>query len=202
MNARSEMSHTHIQASFPSWTRLWLFPFLSSSVFSKQNARRVAVYSTLEQSPNFPLAQIILISSVLFSLYVNDMPIPSHHVELARTTRPSVTSNKPGLLVSYLESYLTDLERWLREWRIAINVSKSTAMLFTSKRIQNLRPVLLFGEPIIWVDTARYLGVILDKRLTWSSHIDQVGNKVVQRMGVLGSLPNRSGLSIRNGVLL
>ena len=100
MNARSEMSNTHIQASFPSWTRLWLFPFLSSSVFSKQNARRVAVYSTLVQSPNFPLAQSILISSVLFSLYVNDMPIPSHHVQLARTTRPSATSCKPGLLVS------------------------------------------------------------------------------------------------------
>ena len=35
-------------------------------------------------------------------------------------------------------------------------------------------PVLLFGEPIVWVDTDCYLGVTLDKRLTWSSHFDQV----------------------------
>jgi hypothetical protein len=40
-------------------------------------------------------------------------------------------------------------------------------MLFTRRRIQNPRPVLLFWEPIVWVETARYLGVTVDKRLTW-----------------------------------
>jgi hypothetical protein len=96
------------------------------------------------------------------------------------------TSRKPELLVSYLESNLSDLERWLKEWRIAINVSKSTAMLFTRWRIQKPRPVQVFGEPILWVDAARYLGVILDTRLTWSSHIDQVRKKAAQRLRVFG----------------
>jgi hypothetical protein len=50
---------------------------------------------------------------------------------------------------------------------------------------------------------ALYLGVILDKRLTWSKHIDQVRKKAVQRLGILGPLLNRrSSFSIRNGVLL
>jgi hypothetical protein len=91
------------------------------------------------------------------------------------------------------------------EWRIAINVSKSSAMLFakTGRHIPKPRAVHLFGEPIQWVDEARYLGVTLDKRLTWSKHIDQVRKKAAQRLGTLGSLLNRrSGLSIRNGVLL
>jgi low affinity Fe/Cu permease len=94
------------------------------------------------------------------------MPIPSHHVELALyadVTAITATSCKPALLVSYLEPYLADFEHWLREWRIAINVSKSMVMLFTSRHIQNSCPVLLFREPIIWVDTAHYLGVTLDK---------------------------------------
>jgi hypothetical protein len=30
----------------------------------------------------------------------------------------------------YLESYLNDLQRWLSEWRIAINVSKSRGIFF------------------------------------------------------------------------
>jgi len=74
-----------------------------------------------------------LIFPILFSLYVNDMPSPSHHVELtlyADDTAIIATSRKPTLLVSYLESYLNDLQRWLSEWRIAINVSKSTAIIF------------------------------------------------------------------------
>jgi len=38
--------------------------------------------------------------------------------------------------------------------RIAINVSKSSAMLLakTGRRIQNILAVQIFGEPIQWVD--------------------------------------------------
>jgi len=104
-----------------------------------------------------------LISPVLFSLYVNDMSSPSHHVELALyadDTAIIATSPKPTLLVSYLESYLNDLQRWLRECRIATNVSKSSAMIFASvgRRFIQPRPVTFFGEPIQWVETTRYLG--------------------------------------------
>ena len=115
------------------------------------------------------VAQGGLISPVLFSLYVNDMHILYRHVELALYADDTAiidTSRKPKLLVSYLESYLSHLERWLKEWWIAINVSKSTAMLFTPRRIEKPRPVGLFGEPIVWVDAARFLGVILDVWLT------------------------------------
>ena len=73
-----------------------------------------------------------LISPVLFSLFVNDMPSPSHHIVLALyadDTAIIATSRKPTLLVSYLESYL-DIQRWLSEWRIVINVSKSTVIIF------------------------------------------------------------------------
>ena len=59
-----------------------------------------------------------LISPVLFSLYVNDMLTPSHHVELAfyADDTPIIsTSRKPTLLVSYLEAYLSNLQRWLTE---------------------------------------------------------------------------------------
>jgi len=114
------------------------------------------------------VAQGGLISPVLFSLYVNELPPPSHHVKLgfhADDTAIIVTSRKPMLSVSYLESYLNDLQRWLNECRIAINVSKSTAIIFAraGRRFIQPRPVTLFGEPIDWVDTTRYLEVSLNK---------------------------------------
>jgi retron-type reverse transcriptase len=64
------------------------------------------------------VAQGGIISPVLFNLYVNDMPSPSHHVELAiyaDDTAVIDTSRQPALLVKYLETYLSDLERWLSE---------------------------------------------------------------------------------------
>jgi hypothetical protein len=117
-----------------------------------------------------------LVSPVLFSLYVNDMLVSSRHVELvlySDYTAIIATSRKSALPISYLESYLRYLERWLREWRFAINVSKSNAMLFakTAWRIPRPRPVQFVGEPMEWVVTARYLGVTLDSLLTWRPHI-------------------------------
>jgi hypothetical protein len=56
------------------------------------------------------------------------MPSTAHHVELALyadDTAITATSRKPTLLVSYLESYLNDLQRWLSDWRIAINVLRA-----------------------------------------------------------------------------
>jgi hypothetical protein len=104
-----------------------------------------------------------LVSPVLFSLYVNDIPTPSLHDEIAQygdDTAIVTTSRSPSLLVGYLDANLARLERWLRYWRIAINVSKSTAVLFVkaAKRIHTPRAVQVLGEPIQWIETARYLG--------------------------------------------
>jgi hypothetical protein len=112
-------------------------------------------------------------------------------------------SHKPTLLVSYLESYL-NFQWWLSEWRIAVNVSKSTVKIFARAGWHFIQPrtVTFFRRPIQWVETTRYLGVTLDTRLTWSPHIHQVSKETAQRIGMLGPLLDRkSDLSIRNGNL-
>jgi len=71
-----------------------------------------------------------IMSPVLFSLCVNDMPSHSHQVELAPCADKMTMSRQPALFDNFLTSYLRDLERWMREWGISINVSKRTAILF------------------------------------------------------------------------
>jgi hypothetical protein len=71
------------------------------------------------------------------------MPSPSHHVELALYTDDKAVIAKPckpTLLVSYLESYLNDLQWWLNEWRIAINVSKSSVIIFARAGRRFIQP--------------------------------------------------------------
>jgi hypothetical protein len=48
----------------------------------------------------------------------------------ADDTLAIATSSEATLLVKYLGTYHSDLVLWLRKWRIAINVSKGSAMLF------------------------------------------------------------------------
>jgi hypothetical protein len=101
----------------------------------------------------FWVAQGGLIFPIHVSLYVNDMSAPSHHVELAVCVNDMAiiaTSRSPTLLISYLESYLSDLQWCLTEWRIAINVSKSTAIIFARAGWCYIKPqpLTLFVEPI------------------------------------------------------
>jgi hypothetical protein len=59
------------------------------------------------------VAQGELVSPVLFRLYVNDVPTPSLHIELAHyadDTALVVTSRSLSLLINYLEAYLCRLE--------------------------------------------------------------------------------------------
>jgi hypothetical protein len=104
------------------------------------------------------VAQGGIVSPVIFSLYVNDIPTPSRHVELAQyadDTALIATCRDPSLLAGYLEAYLGRLELWVRSWRIAINPSKNTAVLFakTGRSARQPRPVQFLGEPIQWVQT-------------------------------------------------
>jgi hypothetical protein len=126
------------------------------------------------------------------------------HVKLALymdDTAVIAMSHLPVLFVKYLETYLSDLERWLREWRIAINVSKSSTMLFAKAGtcIPKPRPVQLLGEPIQWVYMACYLGVTLNTPLIWSTHIDQVKKESGKETGSAGTSPKQEKWSLHQG---
>jgi len=132
---------------------------------------------------------------------------PSHHVELALYVDDAAiiaTSRKTTLLVSYLESFLNDLQGWLSEWRIAINVSRITAIIFAraGRRLIQPQPFRLLGEPNEWFDTIRYLGVNLDKGLNCSPNIDKVRKRPLRRWTCWVPSWTGSDLSVRNGVLL
>ena len=98
--------------------KLMDFNFPSYLMKTKQSYLRGRVFEASFQAATSSrrgmragVAQDGLIAPVLFSLYVNDMPVPSRHVELAfyaDDTAVIATSRKPELFVSYLESYLAD----------------------------------------------------------------------------------------------
>jgi hypothetical protein len=79
------------------------------------------------------VAQGVLVSPVLFSLYINDIPTPSRHLVLAQYadgTAVIATSRRPSLLVDYLDTDLGRLELWLQDWRMAVDVWKTNAVHF------------------------------------------------------------------------
>jgi retron-type reverse transcriptase len=107
--------------NFPSYLVKTFFSYLRGRTFE-------ASFQTATSTCYFMRAGVAqggIIYPVLFSLYVNDMPTTCRHVELAFYVDDTVniaTSLQPALLVNYLGSYFSYLERLLRELRMAINI--------------------------------------------------------------------------------
>ncbi|GFT18633.1 RNA-directed DNA polymerase from mobile element jockey [Trichonephila clavipes] len=94
---------------------------------------------------------------------------------------------------------------WLNDWKIKVNASKSACLMFTrrSQLPVGLTPVTIFGQPVPWVNVARYLGLFLDAKLTFAYHIEQTRKKALAVHAMLKRLiSRRSKLAIRHKVLL
>jgi retron-type reverse transcriptase len=100
--------------NFPSYLVKTISSYLSSRTFEASFQSGTSTIRRMRAG----VAQGGIISPVLFNLYVIDMLSPSHRFELtlyADDTAVTATSRQPALLVKYLETYLSDLERWLSE---------------------------------------------------------------------------------------
>jgi len=95
------------------------------------------------------------------------------------------------------ESHLYIVDQWTTDWRIKINIDKSTTIHFT-KRYGNLPTAPELQNQAIPIEPiAKYLGVYLDRRLTFKHHITTIANKANQRLFALYAMFKSPVLSIK-----
>ncbi|GFS48831.1 RNA-directed DNA polymerase from mobile element jockey [Trichonephila clavipes] len=106
--------------------------------------------------------------------------------------------------IKTMQQFLVKLEKWLTDWRIAINVEKTQTIVFRKWGVIDPQTELtLFDDNILWVPVVRYLGLYLDSRLTFKNHIDYLSDKFWGRIALAISLIGRSSpLSLENKVIL
>ena len=92
------------------------------------------------------------LSPLLFLIYANDMPNPSHHQtnksQFADDTGQRAVSKNIDLAAEYLQRNLDKLTRWCAKWRIKLNPEKTKAVIFPrSQNAVRLEPALsLYGD--------------------------------------------------------
>jgi hypothetical protein len=145
-----------------------------------------------------------ILGPVLYSLYTADLPLSKFTTlaTYADDTTILASHRNPEEASRQLQIHLNKYETWLQRWRIKANETKSAHITFTLKT-KTCPPVLLNGTPIPQCNTIKYLGLHLDRRLTWHAHIltkRQQLNIQFKRMYWL--LGRKSELSIENKILL
>jgi hypothetical protein len=108
------------------------------------------------------------------------------------------------LVQDQLQDHLDEISDYCKNWKIKINASKTQAIYFSrcTKNIPQTE-ITLNGDRIPWSDEVKYLGVHLDKRLTFASHISKSIDKASLAFKILYSFLNRkSKLCVTNKLLL
>ncbi|GFW30849.1 probable RNA-directed DNA polymerase from transposon X-element, partial [Trichonephila clavipes] len=112
-------------------------------------------------------------------------------------------SNELQLVTHFLHKHIAKLEDWFSTWKIALNVAKTEAVFF-SHHIKKEPPKLyLHNTHVPWSKSTKYLGVILDKRLTFKQHIIHIRrNFNISVAKVFPLIARKSCLSLRNKMLI
>lgn len=145
-----------------------------------------------------------VLGPTLYLLYTADLPITrlTTVATFADDTAILSSHTDPRLASRYLQNNLNMIEVWLKKWRIKVNASKSVHVTFTMRR-ETCTPVKINNCELPQSDDAKYLGIHLDRKLTWRKHIftkrKQLGLKLRKLYWMIG---RKSKLSLENKILL
>ena len=135
-----------------------------------------------------------VLSCILFLLYVNDLPKISPSITpvlFADDTTLSFSGSSMSELATLcsLSSELKKFITWSRANRLAVNVSKTFQINISTCHFHP--PDIFLDNSLIASKTkGKFLGVVLDNKLTFADHIKEVSSKISKSIGIIHHLKN------------
>ena len=150
-----------------------------------------------------------LLGPLLFILYINDFCRSSNvmsFILFADDTTLFYSHHDPIQLVNIINSELQKLTQWIRANRLSLNLQKTKYMLF-SHTLSSLPSDIFFdNSPLEKVSNIKFLGVIIDDKLSWKFHLDKICRIISRNIGVINKLknclPNKSLLTLYSSLIL
>ena len=133
---------------------------------------------------------------LLFIVYINDLPFCLERCQVTMydvDTSISFTARSVNDLNLTMNKELDSSRKWLQGNKLSLNVLKTQAMVIGSR--PNLKKIStklveppsfsIDGSEVEMVDNVKYLGVQIDRHLSWEEHIHFVRSKASRASGFL-----------------
>ena len=128
-----------------------------------------------------------VLGPVLFLIYINNISLNIHSelrlfIDDILIYRPIINPVTDHVL---LQDDLNTLIEWAMTWQMDFNISKCNILQITMHRNVSNFVYKMRDTPLMKVDKYCYLGVYLQNKLSWTSHIDYILHKVNRLLGFL-----------------
>ena len=133
-----------------------------------------------------------VLGPILFLVYINDIYKSSSILKFhlfADDTSLFLSAKNEETLKNIMNRELILISNWLSANKLSLNVSKSSLLVFhpPQKKINKIE-ILINSQKIPEKASTKYLGVIIDKHLTWQSHVTYLNTKLNKAIGILSKL--------------
>ena len=165
---------------------LWIRSYLTE----RQQFTTYNGVSSAKQHISCGVPQGSILGPLLFLIYVNDLAYVSQKMftlMFADDTSCFMSGKDIDTVVSSLNIELQEIVVWLKANRLSLNIAKTHYIIFSSKR-KNVTPshdIHIEGNSIVQVNSCKFLGVMIDGKLSWQNHIDYIKQKIAKVTGVL-----------------
>lgn len=142
-----------------------------------------------------------ILGPLLFLLYINDMSETSkllYFILFADDTNILYSNRDIWQLMKIVNCELLILSDWFKANKLSLNIKKTNFMLFGYKDIplidqnnETAFEIIIENEKITKVDSTKFLGVIVDQKLTWHQHIAYISLKISKSLNILSRLKHK-----------
>lgn len=128
-----------------------------------------AISGTRKIATGVPQGSVL--GPLLYILFIADIPTDPHIVTamFADDTALTAVSSSYEEANNSLQAHVDTVYSWTKDWKIKLNSEKSVQVDFALRPHKTL-PIDIDGSQINVKDSAKYLGVHLDKKVTWKKH--------------------------------
>ena len=158
--------------------------------YLKDRKQKVKINDTISNEGNVKhgVPQGSILGPLLFSLYINDLPENAGECKVkiyADDTTLYTSSNTVESLKLKLEHSLERVERYFENIGLKMNADKCQFMIMRNVQTAEEITLNVNGHILHQSDNVKILGVILDKKLKWDCHINEITKKCRSLMGIL-----------------